>query len=119
MEFERSSAAEAGQQMSDLGHRIASAAYDVSPDVAKNAAAHISGASQLIAKSAKAHIGNDHAGASMYLRQVADGLTSGAKILAAAGSEDPEVLNVAHLGKAYGIHQNYVDAINEGKRNGS
>lgn len=110
--------AAAGKEMSQLGDALAQAAYTVSPEVAKKAATHISQASACIAKSAQAHLANDYTAASMHLRQVAEGLTAGAKILAGAGSEDAEVLNTAHLGKAFGIHQDYVDAINEGKRNG-
>jgi hypothetical protein len=31
---------------------------------------------------------------------------------------EPQMLDLAHLGKAQELHQSYVDAINEGKKHG-
>jgi len=72
-------------------------------------------------ESLKAHASGDFTGASMHASKAAGYVKDAAK-LHAATLEDyapPQVLDLAHLGKAQRLHQDYVDAINEGKKNGS
>lgn len=69
----------------------------------------------------KAHASGDFTGASMHASQAAGHVRSAAKLHAATLDDyaPPQVLDLAHLGKAQELHQSYVDAINEGKKNGS
>lgn len=59
--------------------------------------------------------------ANLHASNAANYLTDAAKLhLTTLGEETPsaQVLDVAHLGAAHQMHQDYVDAINEGKHNG-
>jgi hypothetical protein len=69
----------------------------------------------------KAHSLGDVVGASMHASKAAGYLRDAAKLHTSTLDDfaSPEVLDLAHLGKAQRLHQNYVDAINEGKKNGS
>jgi uncharacterized protein YyaL (SSP411 family) len=69
----------------------------------------------------KAHAGGDYTGASMHAAKAAGYLRDSAKLHAATLDDyaPPMVLDLAHLGKAQELHQDYVNAINEGKKNGS
>jgi hypothetical protein len=68
----------------------------------------------------KAHSKGDVAGASMHASYAANHLTDAAKLHVSTLDDfpEPQMLDLAHLGKAHSIHQSYVDSINEGKKNG-
>ena len=67
-----------------------------------------------------AHSKGDVVGASMHAQKAAGYLKDAAKLHIATLDDfaSPMVLDLAHLGKAQELHQSYVDAINEGKKNG-
>jgi hypothetical protein len=69
----------------------------------------------------KAHSKGDVVGASMHASYAATHLTNAAKLHVSTLDDfpEPQMLDLAHLGKAHSMHQDYVDAINEGKKNGS
>jgi hypothetical protein len=69
----------------------------------------------------KAHSSGDYTGASMHASYAAAHLTDAAKLHVSTLDDfpEPQMLDLAHLGKAHSMHQDYVDAINEGKKNGS
>jgi hypothetical protein len=59
--------------------------------------------------------------ANLHAGKAAEYLRDAARIHAGTLMEEtpsPDVLDAAHLGGAQKLHQNYVDAINEGKKNG-
>lgn len=68
----------------------------------------------------KAHSKGDVAGASMHASYAATHLTDAAKLHVSTLDDfpEPQMLDLAHLGKAHSIHNSYVDSINEGKKNG-
>jgi hypothetical protein len=68
----------------------------------------------------KAHSKGDVVGASMHASYAATHLTNAAKLHVSTLDDfpEPQMLDLAHLGKAHSIHRSYVDAINEGKKNG-
>lgn len=68
----------------------------------------------------KAHSKGDVVGASMYASNAATHLTNAAKLHVSTLDDfpEPQMLDLAHLGKAHSMHQSYLDAINEGKKNG-
>lgn len=68
----------------------------------------------------KAHSKGDSVGASMYASNAAGHLKDAAKLHISTLDDfpEPQVLDLAHLGKAQRLHQDYVDATNEGKKNG-
>ena len=68
-----------------------------------------------------AHSKGDVVGASLHASKAAGYLRNSAQLHAKTLDDyaPPMVLDLAHLGKAQELHQNYVDAINEGKKNGS
>jgi hypothetical protein len=74
------------------------------------------------AESQAAHDGGDHAGASAHLSSAANYLKDAATMhtgkLSRGDFASPEVLDLAHLGKAQELHQQYVNEINKGKNNG-
>jgi hypothetical protein len=68
----------------------------------------------------KAHSKGDVVGASMHASYAATHLTNAAKLHVSTLDDfpEPQMLDLAHLGKAHSIHNSYVDSINEGKKNG-
>lgn len=70
----------------------------------------------------EAHNAGDYVGASAHLSEAAMHLQNAATTHTGKLNRDdvasPELLDIAHLGKAQDIHQSYVDEINEGKNNG-
>jgi hypothetical protein len=70
--------------------------------------------------SLKAHSEGDSVGASMLASSAAGHLKDAAKLHITTLDDfaPPMVLDLAHLGKAQELHQSYVDATNEGKKNG-
>lgn len=73
-------------------------------------------------KAEKAHEAGDLAGANAHLGEAARHLHNAATVhtgtLSRGDFASPEILDLAHLGKAQEVHQNYVNEINEGKNNG-
>jgi hypothetical protein len=69
-----------------------------------------------------AHNTGDTVGASAHLGEAAKYLQSAATLhtgkMNRGDVASPEILDVAHLGKAQELHQNYVDEINKGKNDG-
>lgn len=70
--------------------------------------------------SLKAHSKGDSVGASMLASSAAGHLRDAAKLHITTLDDfaPPQVLDLAELGKAQELHQSYVDATNEGKKNG-
>ena len=68
----------------------------------------------------KAHSKGDVVGASMHVSKAAGYLRDSAKLHITTLDDfaPPHVLDLAHLGKAQRLHHDYLDATNEGKKNG-
>jgi hypothetical protein len=77
-------------------------------------------ASESSLKGLKAHFNGDVVGASMHASEAAGYLKDAAKLHITTLDDfpEPQMLDLAHLGKAQELHQSYVDAINEGKKHG-